>query len=89
MRLFIKIQNVLFLFISCAICYCVLAAQESRITECGHMFHVSCLKKMINYQDTCPTCRQKCFSPDMTQLIFDNQILQNAFNAMNFVNDQH
>ena len=35
-----------YLIISCAICYCALSAQDSRITECGHVFHVSCLKKI-------------------------------------------
>lgn len=43
---------------SCPICFCELAAQETRITNCKHFFHTICLRKLLYVQDKCPMCQK-------------------------------
>lgn len=41
---------------ACAICFSEIAAHETRITRCKHLFHSICLRKWLYIQDTCPMC---------------------------------
>lgn len=42
---------------TCSICYCNLKNnEESRITECKHLFHLDCLKKSLCIKTECPMC---------------------------------
>lgn len=46
----------------CAICFSELSSQEARITQCGHIYHFTCLRKWLYLQDTCPLCHQQISS---------------------------
>ena len=40
----------------CAICLDDLT-KDTTTTECGHIFHASCIEKWKRIKPTCPTCR--------------------------------
>ena len=42
----------------CAICFCELKTLESRILQCSHCFHSTCLRKWLHVQSTCPMCQK-------------------------------
>lgn len=50
---------------ACAICFSEVAAHETRITRCKHLFHSICLRKWLYIQDTCPMCHGVLYSPDV------------------------
>lgn len=41
----------------CAICFNEM--NQAKITNCGHFYHASCLRKWLYVKDTCPMCHQK------------------------------
>lgn len=42
---------------NCAICWDLIASQNSKLLPCKHTFHTSCLKKWLLISMNCPTCR--------------------------------
>ncbi|XP_046553087.1 LOW QUALITY PROTEIN: uncharacterized protein LOC124262626 [Haliotis rubra] len=48
----------------CAICHDELEAQETQDLECGHTFHVECIRTWFKEQSTCPNCRVHALLPD-------------------------
>ena len=45
----------------CAICLEVVGDKNRAVTECGHIFHVSCLCRASANQSSCPMCRASLF----------------------------
>jgi len=50
----------------CAICFETHLKNDIFITNCNHIFGKSCLKKWLEKNKSCPSCRTYC---DVTQLI--------------------
>ncbi|XP_071111299.1 E3 ubiquitin-protein ligase TTC3-like [Haliotis cracherodii] len=48
----------------CAICHEELENQETRDLDCGHTFHVECIRTWFKEQSTCPNCRVHALLPD-------------------------
>lgn len=51
-----NVQEILAYNDVCAICFSSLE-KDARFTRCTHLFHTSCLRKWMEYQDTCPVCK--------------------------------
>ena len=45
----------------CAICLEVVGDKNRAVTECGHIFHVSCICRASANQSSCPMCRTSLF----------------------------
>ncbi len=41
----------------CAICQEVISADASRIRQCGHLYHDSCIRNWLSINVRCPVCR--------------------------------
>lgn len=55
--------------IECAICLDIIENESKTITECNHVFHDSCLERIVN--NRCPLCR--------AALVSDNEFAQQMF----------
>ena len=43
----------------CSICCSNINNNEVCLTKCGHLFCYDCIYKSIDYNNKCPTCREK------------------------------
>uniref|UniRef100_W8C3A1 TRAF-interacting protein n=1 Tax=Ceratitis capitata TaxID=7213 RepID=W8C3A1_CERCA len=58
--------------LNCVICAELFAASDDvRATNCGHMFHISCLKQWMERSKSCPQCRTKCTDRNIFRLYFN------------------
>jgi len=48
----------------CVICHEELASQKTSTLDCGHTYHIECIRKWFKEQSTCPTCRNHALLPD-------------------------
>ncbi|XP_053312188.1 E3 ubiquitin-protein ligase TTC3 [Spea bombifrons] len=48
----------------CIICHDDLTQYPVHMLDCGHYFHKHCIKKWLNTQSTCPTCRDHALLPE-------------------------
>ncbi|XP_075053339.1 E3 ubiquitin-protein ligase TTC3 isoform X2 [Mixophyes fleayi] len=48
----------------CIICHDELKQSPVHRLDCGHCFHKHCIKKWLNTQSTCPTCRDHALLPE-------------------------
>ncbi|XP_063812625.1 E3 ubiquitin-protein ligase TTC3 isoform X2 [Pseudophryne corroboree] len=48
----------------CIICHDELKQFPVHFLDCGHCFHKHCIKKWLNTQSTCPTCRDHALLPE-------------------------
>ncbi|KAI8509029.1 protein K48-linked ubiquitination [Branchiostoma belcheri] len=48
----------------CIICHDVMTPDTVCRLECGHLYHVDCIRKWLKQQSTCPTCRVHALLPD-------------------------
>jgi hypothetical protein len=48
----------------CVICHEELASQKTSRLDCGHIYHMECVRKWFKEQSTCPTCRNHALLPD-------------------------
>src|SRR4051794_23624770 len=42
----------------CSVCLAAFAPEsQKRKLDCGHVFHLNCIKQWLNIKPTCPNCR--------------------------------
>ena len=48
-------------------------------TECGHYFHITCIKEWLSKNNTCPLCREKIgdVSPSNVLMILIESLMEN------------
>lgn len=51
----------------CTICNDDVGTCDNVNTTCGHIFHLSCLRRWLESSQTCPVCRQTCTADSLMQ----------------------
>ncbi|XP_011196490.1 E3 ubiquitin-protein ligase TRAIP [Zeugodacus cucurbitae] len=58
--------------LNCVICAeLFVASDDVRATNCGHMFHITCLKQWMERSKSCPQCRTKCTDRNIFRIYFN------------------
>ncbi|XP_017470635.1 PREDICTED: E3 ubiquitin-protein ligase TRAIP-like [Rhagoletis zephyria] len=58
--------------LNCVICAeLFVASDDVRATNCGHMFHHTCLKQWMERSKSCPQCRNKCTDRNVFRIYFN------------------
>nr|XP_014085212.1 E3 ubiquitin-protein ligase TRAIP [Bactrocera oleae]XP_036223702.1 E3 ubiquitin-protein ligase TRAIP [Bactrocera oleae] len=58
--------------LNCVICAeLFVASDDVRATNCGHMFHIACLKQWMERSKSCPQCRTKCTDRNIFRIYFN------------------
>ena len=65
--------------VECAVCLEILEIEDKATTECGHEFHLDCIKSLRN--PTCPYCRSPLSCDKLTRL--DLQKIRERYNYDN------
>lgn len=52
----------------CSICLEQIDERRILTTQCGHNFHISCLKKWLRMNDSCPVCRNDLIDIDFIEV---------------------
>ena len=65
--------------VNCAICSDVIFT-PFMIIECGHIFCEECIKKWIEINNTCPTCREKI----ILKPIINRNFITHKINLLNY-----
>ena len=62
----------------CSICLGVIAESDKAVTQCGHVFCLSCLLKNLKNVNTCPICRTEL--EEARQSEFKKLTIANTYN---------
>jgi hypothetical protein len=67
--------------LQCTICYAKMEECDMTLTNCGHVFHESCLRTWRERQTTCPKCRKhtNAFRTTGDRLILARRIAPRSF----------
>ncbi|XP_067630003.1 E3 ubiquitin-protein ligase TRAIP [Eurosta solidaginis] len=58
--------------LNCVICAeLFIASDDVHATNCGHMFHIRCLKKWMERSKSCPQCRTRCTDRNVFRIYFN------------------
>ncbi|XP_054738097.1 E3 ubiquitin-protein ligase TRAIP [Anastrepha obliqua] len=58
--------------LNCVICAeLFVASDDVRATNCGHMFHSTCLKQWMDRSKSCPQCRSRCTDRSVFRIYFN------------------
>lgn len=58
--------------LNCVICTeLFVASDDVRATNCGHLFHIACLKQWMERSKSCPQCRTKCTDRNIFRIYFN------------------
>ncbi|XP_068143669.1 E3 ubiquitin-protein ligase TRAIP [Drosophila tropicalis] len=58
--------------LNCVICAELFSQSDDvYVTTCGHMFHHQCLMQWLQRSQTCPQCRNKCTTRNVTRVYFN------------------
>ncbi|XP_037956960.1 E3 ubiquitin-protein ligase TRAIP-like [Teleopsis dalmanni] len=58
--------------LNCVICAELFAPSDDvHVTNCGHMFHYTCLIQWMERSKTCPQCRNKCTTRNIFRIYFN------------------
>uniref|UniRef100_A0A3B0MGD3 RING-type E3 ubiquitin transferase n=1 Tax=Theileria annulata TaxID=5874 RepID=A0A3B0MGD3_THEAN len=71
--------------LNCIICRDVITV-NSRKLECGHVFHLNCLKSWLFQHNNCPSCRKLIYNSNALTINMSIQVLDNVlYNVEIFV----
>ena len=56
---FIEMYDELKKFTECPVCFENLNKENTKLTNCGHLFCITCFDRV----DNCPICRKKLYKP--------------------------
>ncbi|MCD7461043.1 RING finger protein 24 [Datura stramonium] len=52
--------------------------EEIAKIDCGHLYHVGCIREWINRKDTCPICKRRVSVPSVDSLRIRSYLVQRA-----------
>ena len=65
---------------SCPICMDEITDKDSCVTKCGHGFHLSCLARSLQRNQTCPLCRDE-LAPVIDRQAMSHESFENGYRA--------
>ncbi|CAH1639731.1 unnamed protein product [Spodoptera littoralis] len=60
-------------FGSCPICWEELGDEPMASTTCGHVFCIECIRRYLNHDPKCPTCRHELVGPNVYHPLYLSQ----------------